>query len=487
MNILKPLLKIVRRGTPLEKALLRNHLFAVGLLILATLGVFFVQREMLSAQKDAAWLVNTSGKQRMTSQKLFRYLFEAAALPKRRNVSITMDTYEQMMENHEMLLSRLLEEPNSISYQDKAIYTLYFGDRGLNALVRNFQDHFERFPVHGANLQAVETLLDDHGTQLLNRFEEAVDEYQRLSERRIARLMVVEQVLAFLMVLLIVLEGFFIFRPAILEVYRENLFLRRHRQNLERRVKREVRMRQDQERLFIQRSKLAEMGEMLNNIAHQWKQPLNILSLAAGDIKEELERHDLEHTKESLEELFTQIRFMSKTIDNFRNFYQPDRKAQHFCPAEAIASVAGILERVLKQNDLSVRIEGATACRIEGYENEFKQIVLNLLNNAKDAINEARQKTGDDKPGELIFRLEQKDDRLVIYAEDNGPGIDESVAEKIFNPYFSTKHDKGGTGIGLYMIRTILVRHFGGDIQLRPSKEGACFEITLARCFAPQA
>lgn len=476
---LSPLIKVIKKGTKLEKSLLRNHFLALLILIIATASVYLVQNKMLNAQKDIALLVNTSGKQRMASQKLFRILYENAREIKRDSKNQISSVHKIIIENHKILLHKLLFEKGSVSYNNKQLYALYFEEDGLDKMLSDFDEELCKFIDSNQNINTLDWLLDNYGQKLLDKFEFAVEVYQIESEKKVSELMKLESTLTALMIVLILFEGYFIFRPAIAAVYRENLLLKKHQLNLERKIEKEIKKRQEQEAILIQKAKLAEMGEMLNNIAHQWKQPLNIVSLITGSIKESLKSYKDPQIDEDIETMIDQIRFMSSTIDTFRNFYQPDRRAVQFNLITAIKSVEKILQIELKQKRIEFVAKGENLL-VYGYENEFKQIILNLITNAKDSIAEAINRGLIDY-GEIEFDISKNGNFAEIIARDNGMGISASVKQKIFNPYFTTKLSSNGTGIGLYMIRTILERHFAGSIELvQPADRGAVFVIRIA-------
>ncbi|MBF0555693.1 MAG: response regulator, partial [Nitrospirae bacterium] len=230
--------------------------------------------------------------------------------------------------------------------------------------------------------------------------------------------------------------------------------------NLEQRVSEEIRKRLQQEQLLVQQSKMAAMGEMIGLIAHQWRQPLNVIGLIVQDLRDiygfgELDKKEMEMAVAST---MSQINFMSTTIEDFRNFFKPSKKKLQFDVKTIIEELLSMFELLFKQCDISIsmKTEKGAILSTQGYPNEFKQVVLNILNNSRYAI--AAKKDADTKTHGLIeitIGNNTERDKIITSIKDNGGGIPEQMIEKIFEPYYTTK-GKEGTGIGLYMSKTII-------------------------------
>lgn len=234
----------------------------------------------------------------------------------------------------------------------------------------------------------------------------------------------------------------------------------------------------ESEKLLIQQTKMAELGSMTGAIAHQWKQPLNSLAIMLQELLDAYEFDDLdeEHLRATVDKGMNNIQFMSQTIDDFRNFFKPSKKKTDFCPKEAIESVISILSAQLLKNSIKINfITDVENLHIFGFENEFKQVILNLVNNSKEAFTDSLEGNN-----AIDISLRVKEESVVVTVEDNAGGIPTEVIEKIFEEYFTTKGDDG-TGIGLYMCRNIITNNMEGEISVENSSLGARFTIKLPR------
>lgn len=275
--------------------------------------------------------------------------------------------------------------------------------------------------------------------------------------------------------------------------------------SLSEKIKREFEKRMQQEQLLIQQSKLAAMGEMVGAIAHQWRQPLNTLGLLLQDIEDAYEHDEADkaYVIKNIEKGMQQIMFMSKTIDDFRNFFVPSKEKLPFDICESLFEVLYLMTAQLRNNAVDLSMELSYFGRkqifdgwpdefkgemipsvVNGYKNEFKQVIMNLLDNAKDAIVTKRLEGGyriGDKPV-ITVGLDVNENSILLSVKDNGGGIPVELRERIFEPYFTTKDEGRGTGIGLYMSRTIVESNMGGKINVEVADGETKFSIVLSRC-----
>ncbi|MBB5022599.1 sensor histidine kinase [Desulfurispira natronophila] len=248
---------------------------------------------------------------------------------------------------------------------------------------------------------------------------------------------------------------------------------------LEERVVEETQRRLEHERMLIQQTKMAEMGNMIGLIAHQWQQPLNALSLNLEFLEDEY-RHcqhgELETLEETVRRCDALIQHMSQTVDDFRNYFRPESVPQEFDVTATLHSAASILEHRMRQ--LSINLElPQDSVKIFGYHNEFKQVVLNLLANACDALEKKNIHNSKQEPCVQVA-LEQSEKNVCVEFCDNAGGIPASIINDIFTPYFSTKGNDG-TGIGLYMSRRIIEERFNGSLSAINKDDGACLRIVI--------
>lgn len=250
------------------------------------------------------------------------------------------------------------------------------------------------------------------------------------------------------------------------------------------RIDEETSQRMKQERLMANQARLVAMGEMIGAIAHQWRQPLATLAIIVQRMhvvgcRQELTCKDLHEFKENA---MRQIKYMSETIEEFGGFYNKDKHSELYSPLKCINDAVRLFETQFANNniEISINTHGNTDLLSPGFPNEFKQVILNLLGNARDAILECRITQGHHDQGRIDIDMFINEGRkLIIDIGDNGCGIPDSIVNRIFDPYFSTKQESGGTGIGLYMSRMIMLESLGGFLQLQKAKNGAVFRLKL--------
>jgi PAS domain S-box-containing protein len=239
-------------------------------------------------------------------------------------------------------------------------------------------------------------------------------------------------------------------------------------------VKQEVAKNQAKERILIQQNKLAAMGEMIGAIAHQWRQPLNNISLIIHFIRDNVKNKKFidEMLNDYVDRAKKQITYMSETIDDFQDFYKPSKNKVIFDVKEAIYETLSIMQTQIDKYEIEVNVKG-NSHPINGYENEFKQAILNILANAKDAI-ALKKKNNPLFKGQIIISLEANHS-ITIY--NNGGIARDEVIERMFEPYFTTKFEDKGTGIGLYMTKTIIENNMNGKIYAQNRGDGMMFTI----------
>lgn len=247
---------------------------------------------------------------------------------------------------------------------------------------------------------------------------------------------------------------------------------------LEKRVKEEMEKQQKQERLMLHQSRQAAMGEMLESIAHQWRQPLNIIGLATVNLETQYTIGSMNEKDfyEKMKIISSNITYMSHTIDDFRKFLYPEREAIVFHPRKSIEDVLNILGAQLQSNKIVTTLNINCSLSFYGVENEFKQVMIILLNNAIDAI-KLQIEEKNIAQGKITIRFSCQNNQGIVEVSDNGGGINDTIIDNIFNPYFTTKHNAYGTGIGLYLAKNIIESRMRGSLSAKTIDSGSCFTI----------
>ncbi|MDD2384466.1 MAG: PAS domain-containing sensor histidine kinase [Sulfurospirillaceae bacterium] len=251
-------------------------------------------------------------------------------------------------------------------------------------------------------------------------------------------------------------------------------------QTLEERIQLEVEKNREKDRFLFQQSRLASMGEMIANIAHQWRQPLSELNITLYKMNK-LHYKDKNKQDVLFEDSYSHakkiIAKMSETIEDFRNFFNPNRESEEFLLSHVAQEAVDIMHGTLEHNEIKVTIEIKEDMLIKGYFNEFSQVLINLMNNSIDAFCQKKIKN------RLIY-VEIDTSGLgdaIIKVSDNAGGIDQNIINKIFEPYFSTKHASVGTGLGLYMSEMIVKNSMMGTLSVKNNDDGVCFTIIIPR------
>jgi len=230
------------------------------------------------------------------------------------------------------------------------------------------------------------------------------------------------------------------------------------------------------DKTLLHQSKLAQMGEMISMIAHQWRQPLTAISATASDLymKNILDSYEKEYFDTKLKRINEFSQHLSHTIDDFRNFYKEDKKKEFILHSQMAKGACEIVESSLQYKHIALQSDFSCEKKVYVLTNELRQVILNLIKNSEDILMEKKIQNP-------YIKIRTYDDETHSYLEviDNGGGIQESLIEKIFDPYFSTKTKKDGTGLGLYMSKMIVEEHCGGDLLIENTKDGVKFIIKL--------
>ena len=246
-------------------------------------------------------------------------------------------------------------------------------------------------------------------------------------------------------------------------------------------ILKEIEQNKEKDKILYQQSKMASMGEMISNIAHQWRQPLSMItSLASGvKVQKMVNISTQESELKALDDIMKSAQYLSSTIDDFRDFFKPDKLQSFVKLNNVFEKIFKLLSFKHRNNDIKI-IKNIEEITLNTYENELIQVFINIMNNAKDALENCEEKL-------LFIDAYEDKNKIIIEIKDNAGGIQKEHIHRVFEPYFTTKHKSQGTGIGLYMVKEILTRHMNGNIEVENSKYeyngksylGAKFTVTL--------
>ncbi|MBJ6723390.1 ATP-binding protein [Geomesophilobacter sediminis] len=233
----------------------------------------------------------------------------------------------------------------------------------------------------------------------------------------------------------------------------------------------------EKERMLIQQSRLAALGEMINNIAHQWRQPLNELALIVQELPMMFDqnRFSREYLKESVAKFMRVVGHLSKTIDDFRNFFRPDQARVPFRLRDVVERTLSLVVENFRQQGVAIEVALTGDPVLEGYPNEFSQALLNILLNARDAFVDREIAA----PRRIQIAGVEEGGHCVVTISDNAGGIDPAILDRIFDPYFTTRGPEQGTGIGLYLAKMIIEKNLRGRLSAANVAEGAQFRIEV--------
>ncbi|RRS30290.1 MAG: histidine kinase [Epsilonproteobacteria bacterium (ex Lamellibrachia satsuma)] len=234
----------------------------------------------------------------------------------------------------------------------------------------------------------------------------------------------------------------------------------------------------EKEEFLFQKAKMADMGEMIGNIAHQWRQPLAINNTIISILKEKSQREILEDSElmSKLGEMENNIQYMSKTIDDFMRFYHPEKKKTNFSVSDVVEHALTIMRPILNKAGIEIHFQTCDPSYVSGYMNEYTQVVVSILTNAKDILIHRKI-----KDPSINMLLSQTQDSVILAINDNGGGIKKENIHRIFDPYFTTKHKSMGTGLGLYISKMIIEKNMGGILKAENTQKGAVFSITMEK------
>ncbi len=234
----------------------------------------------------------------------------------------------------------------------------------------------------------------------------------------------------------------------------------------------------EKEALLFQKAKMADMGEMIGNIAHQWRQPLSMINMVIAVLKEKNARAVLENEElgTKLAEVERGIQYMSGTMDDFMSFYRPNKQKEDFCVSHAVERALEVISPDLSERGIALQFKPEYAYYVHGYINEYTQVLVSLLTNAKDLLIHRGVASA-----YIKIDIFEKEGDVVLEVSDNAGGMKEKNLHRVFEPYFTTKHKSSGTGLGLYISKMIIENSMGGTLRGENMREGAKFSIAMER------
>lgn len=445
-------------------SLSRRYIPALILMALFSIFAYLNVEQLIKPIKDDAKTINISGRQRMLSQNLALLGLEYAKNPNEKTKSNIQEKIELMRNSHNYLVNNIKSDKLSTIYNEKK----------LSLKLDTFLTKFDSF-INNSSKELIAELASD-AQVLLPLLAEAVAEYENINNLKIKHLEQRQLYILIATFILLLLEAMFVFYPASQNIKKNTDELEQLNNILDEKVKIEVAKNREKDRQLIEQSRLAGMGEMIGNIAHQWRQPLNALSLVIGNIKDAYDFGKLDDARlnKAVEKSNMLIQKMSSTIDDFRDFFKPQKEKKEFSIEETVEDTINLLEGSFKHSNIKIEKEFAQNSTINGFKNEFSQVVLNILNNAKDALVE------NNIENPLIkIKTSHENGSTCLTIEDNGGGIPDTVIDKIFEPYFTTKEQGKGTGIGLHMSKMIIENHMNGKISVKNGENGAVMTIKI--------
>ena len=247
---------------------------------------------------------------------------------------------------------------------------------------------------------------------------------------------------------------------------------------LEKQLQEEIQLRREKEDMLLQQTRQAAMGEMISMIAHQWRQPLTVIGMIADNISLDVmfETLDTQKLQSSLKDISDQTKYLSQTIDDFRQFFVPNKEKDTIFLHDCVEGALNIIEKNLISHNIEVIKNYEDLTKIDLYKNELIQVFINFLKNAQDAFEEKHIKNA-----KIELTIKEYDTSVECSIEDNAGGIPLEIQKNIFDPYFTTKNKKNGTGLGLYMSKSIIEDHSSGTIKVSNTDDGVIFTLSFPK------
>lgn len=317
----------------------------------------------------------------------------------------------------------------------------------------------------------------------IDDIQESISENKKLLEEKINKYIKLIVFISILVILFIGIISFFMSKKIteVFQKYQENvkkkeLLLEDINKNLELKVQKAIEEVKKKDRAMLHQSRLARMGTMLSMIAHQWRQPLSEVAgiLMELETASKFKKVDDEMIQTSVKESNKLIQFMSYTIDDFKNFFKPDKKKVYFYIEDSCYEAISLISASIKNYNITLNKKIKCNCEIYGYKREFAQVLLNLMSNSKDALIQRNIENPT-----IDLEIDYKDGYSIFIIKDNAGGVEKEYMDLIFEPYFTTKESLKGTGLGLYMSKMIIEKNMGGELSFENGEDGAIFKVKI--------
>jgi len=442
-----------------------KYIFA--LILVAVYALLFHTSTIVLVKKHDQYAedINLVGKERMLTAKIvYNINYISHHEVNEHKVSLN-EAIEEFERSEDILKSRgyIFEEESKKEYLENAKYFLN--------IFENISDN-----KRDEKIEEIDVFLQKRYEVLMKKIDDYALIIQKKSEKSTQNIVFIKISLLVLLLLLLTFEAFFIFLPTENEIKAKTKELEDINRELQELVLAEVYKNREQTLQIIQQSKLAQMGEMLNMIAHQWRQPLASISAISGTLSLDImmDNYKADFFQAKLDSIDELANYLSRTIDDFRNFFKNDKKLEHGDLKDIVEKSFKIIAPCIETKNITINTDIDDGIFVYTYITEIKQVLLNIIKNAEDVLLEEKVANA------TIWVKGRKNGKYAeLTIEDNGGGISEGIIGKIFEPYFSTKKDKEGTGIGLYMSKTIIEEHCKGKITVENGSYGAKFTINI--------
>lgn len=268
-------------------------------------------------------------------------------------------------------------------------------------------------------------------------------------------------------------ENIFTLVTSGLRSFKSLVILESYRSDLQKKVEEAVQEIREKDHIIIRQSRQAAVSELISNISHQWRQPLNTVMALIQNL-EYAEEITMELVTEKTEKAMEIIQNMSDTIDDLRFFFEPVEELQDFSISEVIEKTRKLISPTLEHEKINLQIEVKNECIINGYRNDYAQVALQIINNSRDALRKSNV-------AEKVIKIlvDKTEDGSLLQISDNGGGIDKSLFEHIFEPYVTSKFKGPGRGLSLYMCQIVIEKNMSGQISAENNEFGAVFKIIV--------